>query len=77
MIVRQGKDWRIRKLIDGRYIAERFVRDRLAGGEWRGIDISNHEYIWPEKYMHYCVGTMKQAIIALACRGIGADEENK
>ena len=59
---------RIRKLIDGQFVAEEW---RLWWPFWLAIDLHNPEFTWVpgNAFYHECVGTMQRCIAALAARG--------
>lgn len=58
---------RIRKLLDGRYVAE----ERTCLFFWEAIDLSHPQFKWKRGSNLYrcCIGSREDAIKAIAARG--------
>lgn len=82
-IIARGDGWRIRELIDGRYVAE--VYRRLAiRKRWVGLTVCENKSVdigvWvaeDDPDYRYCLGTHHQCITALAESGIGRNMEER
>lgn len=63
--------WRVRQLIDGRWVAEErtgwWIFER-----WLAIDLKSPFFLWSPSDQFYaeCVGTYEKAIAAIALRGV-------
>jgi hypothetical protein len=64
-----GSAWRIRQLIDGRYVAEE--RRGWIFKTWVAVDLKSPNFCWDvnDKFYRDCIGDAAQCLKALAGRG--------